>query len=38
LKAIDQEVEAEITDAIRFAEESPFPGPEETIEDVYFEP
>jgi pyruvate dehydrogenase E1 component alpha subunit len=38
LEAIDQEVEAEITDAIRFAEESPFPAPEETLEDVYFEP
>lgn len=37
LEVIDREVEAEIADAIRFAEESPFPAPEETLEDVYFE-
>jgi pyruvate dehydrogenase E1 component alpha subunit len=37
LGVIDREVEAEIADAIRFAEESPFPAPEETLEDVYFE-
>jgi len=35
LEAIDREVGDEIIDAIRFAEESPFPAPEETLEDVY---
>lgn len=35
LEAIDGEVADEIIDAIRFAEESPFPAPEETLEDVY---
>ena len=37
LHAIDKEVDEEITEAIRFAEESPFPAPEETLEDVYVE-
>ena len=37
LEAIDQEVQEELNDAIRFAEESPFPRPEETFEDVYCE-
>lgn len=32
---IHQEVEAEIDEAVKFAEESPFPDPEETLEDVY---
>jgi TPP-dependent pyruvate/acetoin dehydrogenase alpha subunit len=32
---IHQEVEAEIDEAVKFAEESPFPAPEETLEDVY---
>ena len=32
---IHQEVEAEINEAVKFAEESPFPAPEETLEDVY---
>ena len=32
---IHQEVEAEIDEAVKFAEESPFPSPEETLEDVY---
>ena len=35
LQAIDKEAQGEIIDAIRFAEESPFPEPEETLEDVY---
>ncbi len=35
LATIDDEVQNEIVDAIRFAEESPFPRPEETLEDVY---
>lgn len=37
LERIDKEVEEEIVEAIRFAEESPLPAPEETLEDVYFE-
>jgi len=32
---IHQEVEEEIEKAAKFAEESPFPAPEETLEDVY---
>jgi pyruvate dehydrogenase E1 component alpha subunit len=35
LETIDREAEEEIIDAIRFAEESPFPEPEETLNDVY---
>jgi pyruvate dehydrogenase E1 component alpha subunit len=37
LEGIDREVQGEITDAIQFAEESPFPNPRETLEDVYFD-
>ena len=32
---IDQEVAKEIDEAVKFAEESPFPAPEEALEDVY---
>jgi TPP-dependent pyruvate/acetoin dehydrogenase alpha subunit len=32
---IDQEVEKEVEEAVKFAEDSPFPAPEETLEDVY---
>lgn len=32
---IDQEILQEIDEAVRFAEESPYPNPEETLEDVY---
>jgi len=32
---IDQEILKELDDAVKFAEESPFPAPEETLEDVY---
>jgi len=32
---IHQEVETEIDEAVKFAAESPFPEPEETLEDVY---
>lgn len=32
---IDQEMEDEIKRAVKFAEESPLPAPEETLEDVY---
>jgi len=32
---IDQEINKEIDDAVKFAEESPLPAPEEALEDVY---
>jgi pyruvate dehydrogenase E1 component alpha subunit len=32
---IEQEINQEIDEAVKFAEESPFPAPEETLEDVY---
>ena len=32
---IDQEISGEIDKAVKFAEESPFPAPEEALEDVY---
>jgi pyruvate dehydrogenase E1 component alpha subunit len=32
---IDQEVEDEIQDAVRFAEESPFPAPETAMDHTY---
>jgi pyruvate dehydrogenase E1 component alpha subunit len=32
---IDQEIIEEINSAVKFAEESPFPDPEDTLEDVY---
>jgi pyruvate dehydrogenase E1 component alpha subunit len=32
---IDQEIAKEIDEAVKFAEESPFPDPEEALEDVY---
>jgi len=32
---IDQEINEEIEKAVKFAEESPLPAPEETLEDVY---
>jgi len=32
---IHQAIEEEIEKAVKFAEESPFPDPEETLEDVY---
>jgi pyruvate dehydrogenase E1 component alpha subunit len=35
LESIEKAVEEEIREAIRFAEESPPPAPEETLEDVY---
>lgn len=38
LKEIKKRIEAEIEDAVRFAEESPFPDPEELFEDVYVQP
>lgn len=38
LNAIEAQAEATIADAVRFAEESPFPPPEELWRDVYAEP
>ena len=35
LEAIDKQVQEGIAEAIRFAEESPLPNPEETLEDLY---
>lgn len=35
IEKIDKEVEAEIEEAIKFADESPFPTPEETFENVW---
>ena len=35
LKAIDDECQQAVTDATRFADESPFPDPEELMTDVY---
>jgi len=32
---IDQAMDGEVEKAVKFAEESPFPAPEETLEDVY---
>ena len=32
---IDQEINEQIEKAVKFADESPFPAPEETLEDVY---
>ena len=32
---IYQEIDEEIENAVKFAEESPFPAPEETLEDVF---
>ncbi len=37
LKAIEGEVEREVEEAIRFAEESPYPPLEEIVKDVYLE-
>jgi TPP-dependent pyruvate/acetoin dehydrogenase alpha subunit len=34
-RKVAAEVEAEIDDAIKYAEESPFPAPEELYKDVY---
>ncbi len=34
---VDQEINKEIDEAVRFAEESPFPAPQETLDDVYVE-
>jgi pyruvate dehydrogenase E1 component alpha subunit len=35
IQQIEQEVAAEIDEAVRFAMESPYPAPEEALEDVY---
>ncbi len=38
LDAVDAEVEQEVDEAVRFAEASPWPGPEELYADVYASP
>ncbi len=35
LDAIDNEVQEQVSDAVRFADQSPWPGPETLFEDVY---
>jgi len=35
VELIDEQVAGEIEEAVRFAQESPFPAPEEALEDVY---
>jgi pyruvate dehydrogenase E1 component alpha subunit len=35
VEEIDQEILAELEEAVKFAQESPFPAPEETLENVY---
>lgn len=35
LKAIEKEAKAEVKEALKFAEESPFPAPETAVKDVY---
>jgi pyruvate dehydrogenase E1 component alpha subunit len=35
LEAIDKDVQAQVADAVRFAEQSPWPSPESLYEDVY---
>lgn len=37
LTALEEKVEAEVVEAVRFAEESPNPGPETLFEDIYAE-
>ena len=37
LDAISAQVEEEVEEAIRFADESPFPEPEALFEDIYAE-
>jgi len=34
---MDKEAKAEAKDAVKFAEESPFPEPKAILEDVYYE-
>jgi pyruvate dehydrogenase E1 component alpha subunit len=35
LEALDKDVQAQVSDAVRFAEQSPWPPPETLFEDVY---
>ena len=35
LQAIDNEMEARVNDAVKFADESPYPLPEEALEDLW---
>jgi len=38
IKRIEEQVDAEIKEAVKFAEESPWPKPEEALEDVFVSP
>ncbi len=38
LDAIDAKIKKQVDDAVKFAEESPWPKPEEAFEDIYAEP
>ena len=38
LKAIDDEAKQEVAEAVKFADESPFPDPATLYDDVYCEP
>jgi pyruvate dehydrogenase E1 component alpha subunit len=38
LDAIDQKIKAEVEASVKFAEESPYPAPEEAFKDVYTQP
>jgi TPP-dependent pyruvate/acetoin dehydrogenase alpha subunit len=35
---LEKDVQRELEEAIRFAEESPFPQPEDALQDLYAEP
>lgn len=35
IAAVDAQIQAEVIEAVKFAEESPFPAPEAVVEDVY---
>ena len=38
LEAIEQKVNAQVEESVKFAEESQFPDPSEALKDIYFEP
>ena len=35
MEAIDRQVQEELAEAVRFAEESPMPTPESVVQDIY---
>lgn len=37
LKAIEEQIEAEVEEAVEFADESPYPAPQEALEDLFVE-